>query len=104
MHATFSQAIKQARKTDNQCAQRAIEGRLYAFSLLVRTGYLSVHCQTMSGSVVCIPHGYMHTKQSRSIGKTANKRRTNDERTPKKRVSWTATLSLRNTKSQEVAP
>ncbi|HYU75843.1 MAG TPA: hypothetical protein VEL31_24480 [Ktedonobacteraceae bacterium] len=82
MQTTLSQATRQARKNGNQCAQRAIQARLYAFSLIVRTGHLPVHCRTMSGSVVCIPHGYMHNRYRRAFGKATNKRRGNDERAP----------------------
>ncbi len=103
MQTTLSQAVKQARKTGDQCDQRATGASLYAFPPVLRPAHLSVHCQTMSGGGVCIPHGYMHNGQSRSIGKATKKRRTNDDFSPWKRACQTSTLPLRNVKSQEVA-
>jgi hypothetical protein len=44
MGITLLQAIKQTYNTDNQYAQRAIGASGHAFSFIVRTGHLSLHC------------------------------------------------------------
>ncbi len=103
MNPSILQAIKQVRITHHQQLRRSCRASLHAFSLILRPAHLSVHCLTMSGGVVYIPHGYMHTRQSRSIGKATNKRRMNDYFSPWKRACQTSTLPLRNSKSQEVA-
>ncbi|HYU73127.1 MAG TPA: hypothetical protein VEL31_10655 [Ktedonobacteraceae bacterium] len=103
MQTTLSQAVKQARKTGDQCDQRATGASLYAFPPVLRPAHLSVHCQTMSGSGVYIPHGYMHNRYCRAFGKATNKRRMNDYFSPWKRACQTSTLPLRKSKSQEVA-
>ncbi len=103
MRHGFLQAIKQARITPHQQLRRSCRASLHAFSLILRPAHLSVHCLTMSGGVVYIPHGYMHKGQSRFIVALPMKRRMNDEFSPWKRACQTSTLPLRNSKSQEVA-
>ncbi|HYU72226.1 MAG TPA: hypothetical protein VEL31_06065 [Ktedonobacteraceae bacterium] len=103
MNPSILQAIKQVRITHHQQLRHSCGASLHAFSLILRTGHLFVHCLTMSGSVVCIPHGYMHNQYRRSIGKATNQRRMNDYFSPWKRARQTSTLPLRNTKSKEVA-
>ncbi len=82
MNPSILQAIKQVHITHHQQLRRSCGASLHAFSLIVRTGHLFIHCLTMSGSGVCIPHGYMHNRYRRAFGKTTNKRRGNDERAP----------------------
>jgi hypothetical protein len=100
-HSTLSQAIKQTSKNSFQRVERATEASVHAFSLILKTVHLSVHCQTMLDRVVYRPTGYMHNEQSHAVGKTTNKRLIEDSET-RHQIGYTASQRYKSQDSEHL--